>query len=224
MHTPARTAATPSRSCSRSRDNSLTSCPECQGTLRKKFNSVGVVFKGSGFYRTDSRDAKGSTVSPAPAAPAATPAPAAARQLRHLPGWRRPPAGPRPADPGHCPALAPARCAVVHIGRSAAPAALRGSVAWRHGTFPHRGFPAFVQDGCPGGVLGRLPRLRSGRSAPHCLKRAPAAGPVPGSAPRAFLPPRFPPQAFRSGAGSVPRNPAGIRPAAVRRGAACAAG
>ena len=58
-------------------DNSLTSCPECQGTLRKKFNSVGVVFKGSGFYRTDSRDCKGSTVAPAPAAPA-TPAPAAA--------------------------------------------------------------------------------------------------------------------------------------------------
>ena len=50
-------------------DSSLTSCPECQGTLRKKFNSVGVVFKGSGFYRTDSRDTKGSTVSPAPARP-----------------------------------------------------------------------------------------------------------------------------------------------------------
>jgi putative FmdB family regulatory protein len=59
-------------------DNSLTSCPECQGTLRKKFNSVGVVFKGSGFYRNDSRDTKGSTVSPAPAAPAAAPAPAPA--------------------------------------------------------------------------------------------------------------------------------------------------
>ncbi|MFC7850067.1 FmdB family zinc ribbon protein [Arthrobacter sp. NPDC057388] len=57
-------------------DSTLTSCPECQGTLRKKFNSVGVVFKGSGFYRTDSRDAKGSTVSASPAA--ATPAPAAA--------------------------------------------------------------------------------------------------------------------------------------------------
>ena len=59
-------------------DNSLTSCPECQGTLRKKFNSVGVVFKGSGFYRNDSRATKGSTVSAAPAAPAATPAPAPA--------------------------------------------------------------------------------------------------------------------------------------------------
>lgn len=51
-------------------DSTLTSCPECQGTLRKKFNSVGVVFKGSGFYRTDSRDSKGSTVSPTPAASA----------------------------------------------------------------------------------------------------------------------------------------------------------
>jgi putative FmdB family regulatory protein len=63
-------------------DSTLTSCPECQGALRKKFNSVGVVFKGSGFYRTDSRDAKGSTVSPAPSTPApaapAAPAPAAA--------------------------------------------------------------------------------------------------------------------------------------------------
>jgi putative FmdB family regulatory protein len=59
-------------------DSTLTSCPECQGTLRKKFNSVGVVFKGSGFYRTDSRDAMGSTVSAAPAAAAAAPAPAPA--------------------------------------------------------------------------------------------------------------------------------------------------
>ncbi|MGO4247455.1 FmdB family zinc ribbon protein [Paenarthrobacter sp. RAF54_2] len=58
-------------------DSSLTECPECQGALRKKFNSVGVVFKGSGFYRTDSRDAKGSTVSAAPSSPA-TPTPAAA--------------------------------------------------------------------------------------------------------------------------------------------------
>jgi len=59
-------------------DSSLTSCPECQGTLRKKFNSVGVVFKGSGFYRTDSRDSKGSSVSPAPAATPAAPAAAPA--------------------------------------------------------------------------------------------------------------------------------------------------
>jgi putative FmdB family regulatory protein len=36
-------------------DASLTECPECAGRLRKLYGSVGVVFKGSGFYRTDSR-------------------------------------------------------------------------------------------------------------------------------------------------------------------------
>ena len=36
-------------------DDALTTCPECQGRLRKLFNAVGVVFKGSGFYRNDSR-------------------------------------------------------------------------------------------------------------------------------------------------------------------------
>ena len=36
-------------------DQSLTDCPECSGRLRKLFSSVGIVFKGSGFYRTDSR-------------------------------------------------------------------------------------------------------------------------------------------------------------------------
>ncbi|MGH3752532.1 MAG: FmdB family zinc ribbon protein [Pseudonocardiaceae bacterium] len=36
-------------------DSSLTDCPECSGRLRKLFSSVGIVFKGSGFYRTDSR-------------------------------------------------------------------------------------------------------------------------------------------------------------------------
>jgi putative FmdB family regulatory protein len=36
-------------------DDALTECPECRGRLRKVFNAVGVVFKGSGFYRTDSR-------------------------------------------------------------------------------------------------------------------------------------------------------------------------
>jgi putative FmdB family regulatory protein len=36
-------------------DSALTECPECSGALRKVFSSVGIVFKGSGFYRTDSR-------------------------------------------------------------------------------------------------------------------------------------------------------------------------
>ena len=45
-------------------DDSLTVCPECDGKLRKVFNAVGVVFKGSGFYRNDSR---GKTSSSSPA-------------------------------------------------------------------------------------------------------------------------------------------------------------
>ncbi|OLL95673.1 putative regulatory protein, FmdB family [Pseudonocardia sp. Ae356_Ps1] len=36
-------------------DDALTTCPNCGGKLRKVFSSVGIVFKGSGFYRTDSR-------------------------------------------------------------------------------------------------------------------------------------------------------------------------
>ena len=49
-------------------DDALTTCPECSGTLRKLFNNVGIVFKGSGFYRTDSRTGSsgaGSTDKPA---------------------------------------------------------------------------------------------------------------------------------------------------------------
>ena len=46
-------------------DPSLTVCPECGGKLRKVFSSVGIVFKGSGFYRTDSRAGAGSTVAKA---------------------------------------------------------------------------------------------------------------------------------------------------------------
>lgn len=47
-------------------EDSLTVCPTCEGRLRKLFNAVGVVFKGSGFYRTDSRTSgKGSSSSSA---------------------------------------------------------------------------------------------------------------------------------------------------------------
>ena len=46
---------------------SLTVCPQCSGPLRKVFSSVGVVFKGSGFYRTDSREAAKSSTSATPA-------------------------------------------------------------------------------------------------------------------------------------------------------------
>ena len=64
-------------------DNALTTCPECSGDLRKVFNAVGVVFKGSGFYATDKRTtgtAAAATAKPAdpPAAPATTAATTAA--------------------------------------------------------------------------------------------------------------------------------------------------
>ncbi|WP_043440896.1 FmdB family zinc ribbon protein [Arthrobacter sp. L77] len=54
-------------------DDSLTVCPVCDGALRKKFNSVGVVFKGSGFYRNDSRATTSSTdATSAPATPSSS--------------------------------------------------------------------------------------------------------------------------------------------------------
>ncbi|WP_216892717.1 FmdB family zinc ribbon protein [Nocardia alni] len=46
-------------------DDALSVCEKCDGKLRKLFNSVGIVFKGSGFYRTDSRS--GSTTASEPA-------------------------------------------------------------------------------------------------------------------------------------------------------------
>jgi putative FmdB family regulatory protein len=39
-------------------DSAITDCPDCTGRVRKVYGSVGVVFKGSGFYRTDSRNGK----------------------------------------------------------------------------------------------------------------------------------------------------------------------
>ena len=40
-------------------DDPLTECPECGGALRKVYGAVGIVLKGSGFYKTDSRAAAG---------------------------------------------------------------------------------------------------------------------------------------------------------------------
>ena len=50
-------------------DAPLTVCPACGGRLRKVFSAVGIVFKGSGFYRTDSRNGSSAT---APAASSST--------------------------------------------------------------------------------------------------------------------------------------------------------
>jgi len=42
-------------------DDPLTECPACQGTLRKVFGNIGITFKGSGFYKTDSRSKSSAT-------------------------------------------------------------------------------------------------------------------------------------------------------------------
>lgn len=55
-------------------DDALTECPNCGGRLKKVFSAVGIVFKGSGFYRNDSRGSSSSS-SPAtskPSTPAST--------------------------------------------------------------------------------------------------------------------------------------------------------
>ena len=58
-------------------DDALTVCPECGGRLRKLFGAVGVTFKGSGFYRTDSRSggASGSSGSGSSGSSSTAPAP-----------------------------------------------------------------------------------------------------------------------------------------------------
>jgi len=54
-------------------DDALTACPQCSGRLRKVFSAVGVVFKGSGFYRTDSRSSSnGKAAASKPAATEST--------------------------------------------------------------------------------------------------------------------------------------------------------
>jgi putative FmdB family regulatory protein len=50
------------------KDEPLTECAECGGRLRKVFSPIGIVFKGSGFYKTDSRTSNGrKSGSPTPA-------------------------------------------------------------------------------------------------------------------------------------------------------------
>ncbi|MFF2326873.1 MULTISPECIES: FmdB family zinc ribbon protein [unclassified Streptomyces] len=44
-------------------DDALTVCPSCEGRLKKVFSAVGIVFKGSGFYRNDSRGSSSSSTS-----------------------------------------------------------------------------------------------------------------------------------------------------------------
>jgi len=51
-------------------DDALTDCPSCAGRLKKVYSAVGIVFKGSGFYRNDSR---GSSTSSSPASSSSKP-------------------------------------------------------------------------------------------------------------------------------------------------------
>ena len=53
-------------------DSALTTCTKCNGRLRKLFGNVGVVFKGSGFYRTDSRDSAKSSAKSSSGAPSSS--------------------------------------------------------------------------------------------------------------------------------------------------------
>ncbi len=58
-------------------DPDLTTCPECGGELRKVFSAVGIVFKGAGFYKTDSRGSSSSVTTPAPSTTSSPATPAA---------------------------------------------------------------------------------------------------------------------------------------------------
>ncbi|MEU3084408.1 MULTISPECIES: FmdB family zinc ribbon protein [Streptomyces] len=51
-------------------DDALTVCPNCEGRLKKVFSAVGIVFKGSGFYRNDSRGASSSSAPASSSKPA----------------------------------------------------------------------------------------------------------------------------------------------------------
>ncbi len=53
-------------------DDPLETCPECQGALKKVYGNVGISFKGSGFYKTDSRGGKKSTTAASSSSSTAT--------------------------------------------------------------------------------------------------------------------------------------------------------
>ncbi|WP_171166790.1 FmdB family zinc ribbon protein [Streptomyces sp. I05A-00742] len=55
-------------------DDALTVCPSCDGRLKKVFSAVGIVFKGSGFYRNDSRGSASSSTPAKSSSTASSPA------------------------------------------------------------------------------------------------------------------------------------------------------
>jgi putative FmdB family regulatory protein len=56
-------------------DPAIESCPKCKGLVRKIYNNVGVVFKGSGFYKTDSRTTSTPASTPTPTKTESKPSP-----------------------------------------------------------------------------------------------------------------------------------------------------
>ena len=54
------------------KDDPLTTCPQCEGELRKVFGAIGIAFKGSGFYKTDSRPGASKPEKSEPAASSAS--------------------------------------------------------------------------------------------------------------------------------------------------------
>jgi putative FmdB family regulatory protein len=79
-------------------DDALTVCPSCEGKLRKVYSAVGVVFKGSGFYRNDSRST-GSSATPATPAKTDAAAPAASSADSSASTPSTPAPSPTPATP-----------------------------------------------------------------------------------------------------------------------------
>jgi len=84
-------------------EDSLTHCPECRGRIRKIFNAVGVVFKGSGFYRNDSRPTVDASSSPTSSEASSTTTPAADSGAKSTAD-----SGSPSATPAAAPAAAPA--------------------------------------------------------------------------------------------------------------------
>jgi putative FmdB family regulatory protein len=87
-------------------DDALTECPKCGGSLRKVFGAVGIVFKGSGFYKTDNRS--GTKGSSGDATPASTPS-TTETKASESPKETAAPSAPAPAtSPSESPKPAPA--------------------------------------------------------------------------------------------------------------------
>lgn len=90
-------------------DAALTDCPECGSSLRKVFQPVGIVFKGSGWYINDSRPAEKETTAKVDAAPAKE---GSAPANDNGSGKESPPkAAPATTDPGKASSPAAAKAA-----------------------------------------------------------------------------------------------------------------